>query len=118
MSISLSQDSKAPPWLRPELPYVMGRFTLCRELGSGGMATVYLSKMRLGGGLDRLVALKTIHSHLAKEETDFLLLTVTLLEMFGCVPSPPGPMTKDEIKLKVASVENENVKDFLGQLVS
>lgn len=33
------------------------------------MATVYLSKMRLAGGLDRLVALKTIHQHLAKEQT-------------------------------------------------
>jgi Protein kinase domain len=53
----------------------------------------------------------------AKEETDFLLLAVTLLQMFGCVTSPPGPMTKDEIKSKVASVGNEKVKAFLGQLV-
>jgi len=53
----------------------------------------------------------------AKEETDFLLLAVTLLEMFGCVTSPPGPMTKDGIKSKVASVGNEKVKAFLGQLV-
>src|SRR5690606_35389321 len=36
-------------------------------LGAGGMATVYLSRMRLAAGLERLVALKTIHSHLAKE---------------------------------------------------
>tara|TARA_B100001750_G_scaffold57020_1_gene45053 strand:- start:2404 stop:4167 length:1764 start_codon:yes stop_codon:yes gene_type:complete len=46
----------------------MGRFTLAEELGAGGMATVYLGKMRLGAGLDRLVALKTIHGHLAKKQ--------------------------------------------------
>ena len=55
--------------LGPKLPYGLGRFTLCRELGAGGMATVYLSKMRLAAGMDRLVALKTIHGHLAKERT-------------------------------------------------
>lgn len=55
--------------LGPALPYRMGRFTLCQELGAGGMATVYLSKMRLAAGLERLVAVKTIHSHLAREQT-------------------------------------------------
>lgn len=46
----------------------MGRFTLAEELGAGGMATVYLGKMKLGAGLDRLVAVKTIHGHLAKKQ--------------------------------------------------
>lgn len=55
--------------LSPVLPFQLGRFTLCRELGAGGMATVYLSRMQLAAGLDRVVALKTIHSHLAKEQT-------------------------------------------------
>lgn len=55
--------------LAPRLPLTIGRFTLCKAVGTGGMATVYLSKMQLGGGLDRLVALKTIHQHLAKEQT-------------------------------------------------
>lgn len=62
-------DETGRPSLGPRLPYPLGRFTLCRELGAGGMATVYLSKMRLGAGLDRLVALKTIHAHLAKQQT-------------------------------------------------
>ena len=57
------------PALGPTLPLQMGRFTLAEELGSGGMATVYLGKMRLGAGLDRLVALKTIHGHLAKKQS-------------------------------------------------
>ncbi len=62
-------DETGRPSLGPRLPCTLGRFTLCRELGAGGMATVYLSKMRLGAGLDRLVALKTIHAHLAKQQT-------------------------------------------------
>src|SRR5690349_2981028 len=66
MSTSSAEPASS---LVPALPFRLGRFTLCRELGAGGMATVYLSRMRLAAGLERLVALKTIHSHLAKERT-------------------------------------------------
>jgi len=52
----------------PQLPFTMGRFTLCEELGAGGMATVFLAKMRLAAGLERSVAIKTIHTHLAKQQ--------------------------------------------------
>ncbi len=55
--------------LAVKLPYQLGRFTLCRELGAGGMATVYLGRMRMAEGFDRLVALKTIHGHLARAQT-------------------------------------------------
>ena len=65
----MTQEADVRSSLAPQLPYALGRFTLCKEVGAGGMATVYLSKMRLGAGLDRLVALKTIHSHLAKQQT-------------------------------------------------
>ena len=54
--------------LGPKLPLRLGRFTLCEELGAGGMATVYLARMQLAAGLERLVALKTIHPHLAKQK--------------------------------------------------
>ena len=54
----------------------------------------------------------------AKMETDYFLLAVTLLEMFGSVASPPGAMTFKEIKSKVDILENQNVKAFLSQLVS
>ncbi len=65
----MTQEADVRSSLAPQLPYALGRFTLCKEVGAGGMATVYLSKMRLGAGLDRLVALKTIHSHLANQQT-------------------------------------------------
>ncbi len=57
------------PGLGVRLPYQLGRFTLRRELGAGGMATVYLGRMRMTEGFDRLVALKTIHGHLARAQT-------------------------------------------------
>ena len=50
---------------------------------------------------------------IAEKETDFLLVAVTLMEMFDCIKSPLVSMTKTDIKEKVANVENENVKVFL-----
>ncbi|HJL15660.1 MAG TPA: serine/threonine-protein kinase [Sandaracinaceae bacterium LLY-WYZ-13_1] len=65
-SAQASSSSETP--LGPKLPLRLGRFTLCEELGAGGMATVYLARMEMAGGLERLAALKTIHPHLAKEK--------------------------------------------------
>jgi serine/threonine-protein kinase len=45
----------------------VGRYTLCRELASGGMATVYLARAEGPVGFAKLVAIKRIHRHLAKE---------------------------------------------------
>ena len=49
----------------------MGRYRLCFELASGGMATVYLARAEGPAGFEKLVALKRIHPHLAKE-TEFV----------------------------------------------
>ena len=45
----------------------IGRYQLCFELASGGMATVYLAKSDGVARFEKLVALKRIHPHLAKE---------------------------------------------------
>ncbi|MFK7990482.1 MAG: serine/threonine-protein kinase [Sandaracinaceae bacterium] len=60
--------SPQPQDERRTFPSELGRFTLLRELGAGGMATVYLGKMRLAEGLERLVAVKTIHDELAGQD--------------------------------------------------
>src|SRR5687768_12373280 len=44
----------------------LGRYRLVREIASGGMASVNLAVTE---GLDKLVALKIIHPHLAQEES-------------------------------------------------
>lgn len=45
----------------------LDRFELIAELASGGMATVYLARLSGVAGFQRLVAIKQLHPHLAKE---------------------------------------------------
>lgn len=47
----------------------LGRYETIRVLGTGGMATVYLARAEGIGGFERLVALKVLHPHIAKDET-------------------------------------------------
>jgi serine/threonine protein kinase len=49
-------------------PQRIGRYELCFELASGGMASVYLARMDGVSGFEKLVAVKRIHRHLAKEK--------------------------------------------------
>ena len=60
-----AQDSAWPEATGPER---IGRYKLCFELAAGGMATVYLAKVDGAPGFEKLVALKRIHRHLAKEK--------------------------------------------------
>jgi serine/threonine-protein kinase len=61
-------------WLVPtvatgnETAEAAGRYRLCFEVASGGMATVYLALYQGPMGFEKVVALKTIHKHLAKEQ--------------------------------------------------
>ncbi len=49
-------------------PTRIGRYELCFELASGGMATVYLARVIGTPGFQKVVALKRIHPHLAHEK--------------------------------------------------
>ncbi|MEM7137556.1 MAG: serine/threonine-protein kinase [Myxococcota bacterium] len=61
-----SPFSTAP---QPTPPKRIGRYQLCFELASGGMASVYLARATGGApGFEKLVALKRIHPHLASEK--------------------------------------------------
>ncbi len=48
-------------------PSKIGRYQLCFELASGGMASVHLARVEGNPGFEKLVALKRIHPHLACE---------------------------------------------------
>jgi serine/threonine-protein kinase len=58
-------DSDVPSRAAPEK---IGRYQLCFELASGGMASVYLARAEGAPGFQKLVALKRIHPHLADEK--------------------------------------------------
>ena len=61
-----------PPTLstapQPTSPKRIGRYELCFELASGGMASVYLARAEGAPGFQKLIALKRIHPHLATEK--------------------------------------------------
>jgi len=46
----------------------LGRYEVVSELGTGGMATVYLGRALAAGGFQRLVAIKVLHPHLLRDE--------------------------------------------------
>ncbi len=45
----------------------LGRYTILREIASGGMATVYLARQEGPVGFSKPVALKRMHPHIAKD---------------------------------------------------
>ncbi|MBN2360144.1 MAG: protein kinase [Deltaproteobacteria bacterium] len=49
------------------VPKTIGRYHLVTEIASGGMAALYLARATGPAGFEKLVALKRIHPHLARE---------------------------------------------------
>ena len=49
-------------------PKKIDQFDLVAELGSGGMATVYLARRPGHGGFQSFVAIKRLHTHIAEDE--------------------------------------------------
>lgn len=45
----------------------LGRYVLSHEIASGGMATVNLARAEGPGGFEKVVAIKSMHAHLAKD---------------------------------------------------
>jgi serine/threonine-protein kinase len=66
-------NAQDPPdeTLSPEraAPDRIGRYELRFELASGGMGSVYLARLDGTAGFEKLVALKRIHPHLARERS-------------------------------------------------
>ena len=47
----------------------VGRYRVCAEIASGGMAAVYVARLDAQRGFEKIVALKCIHDHMAREES-------------------------------------------------
>lgn len=52
---------------------MIGRWEVVRRLGSGGMADVYLARSKGEAGFEKLVAIKVMHAHLARNERSVAL---------------------------------------------
>jgi eukaryotic-like serine/threonine-protein kinase len=52
----------------PKADVISGKYRLMRSLGIGGMAEIFLARQVGPEGFDRMVALKRIHPHLAKND--------------------------------------------------
>jgi serine/threonine-protein kinase len=66
-SLRPGRPAELAPGIRPTAPSKIGRYELCFELASGGMASVHLARVEGNPGFEKLVALKRIHPHLANE---------------------------------------------------
>ena len=62
----ISGPALAPGQIGPGA--VLGKWEIVRRLGSGGMADVYLAHARGEAGFQKLVAIKIMHNHLARNQ--------------------------------------------------
>ncbi len=75
----------------------LGRYTLHAELASGGMATVYLGRLRSDAGFSRTVAIKRLHPHLAKDP-DFVAMFLDEARLAVRVQHPNVVPTLDVVQ--------------------
>ena len=65
----------------------LGRYELLAELGSGGMASVWLARTRGPGDFEKRVALKRVHPHLA-DDARFVAMFLDEARIAACVDHP------------------------------
>jgi serine/threonine-protein kinase len=76
------------------LPRQFGKYTLLRELASGGMARVYLAIQRSVAGFEKLVVIKRILPELARD-TDFVEMLLTEARTAATLDHPNVVQTFD-----------------------
>lgn len=79
---------------KPATEHVIGRYVLCGELASGGMATVHLGRMFGQAGFSRTVAIKRLHPQFAKDH-DFAAMFVDEARLAARVSHPNVVATLD-----------------------
>jgi serine/threonine-protein kinase len=71
----------------PTPSLVIGRYVLFDELASGGMARIYLGRMKGAAGFARTVAVKRLHPHFSKEP-DFVAMLVDEARLASRISHP------------------------------
>jgi serine/threonine-protein kinase len=95
-SVDIVDISRAEPPLR-----TLGRYSLYGAIGSGGMATVHLGRLAGAAGFSRVVAIKRMHPHLARDPA-FVTMFTDEARVAARIRHPNVVQTLD-----VASVEGE-----------
>jgi serine/threonine-protein kinase len=99
-------------------PSVIGRYELHRALASGGMATVYLGRMRSETGLGRTVALKRMHPHFATDPQFVAMFfdearLAMRLQHPNIVPTFDVVSTEGELLLVMEYIRGESLSGLL-----
>jgi serine/threonine protein kinase len=96
------------------LPQRVGRYVVRSELGSGGMATVYLGYLTGPGGFAKTVAIKRLHPHLALEPSFVSMLIdearlASLIHHANVVSALDVVFEEDELLLIMDYVQGETL---------
>src|SRR5262245_53463465 len=100
------------------LPRTVGRYRLEHEIGSGGMAAVYVGRLAGPVGFARTVAIKRLHPQLATEP-DFLKMffdearLAAQIHHPNVVPTLDVVVDKDEMILVMEYVHGEALSNVL-----
>jgi eukaryotic-like serine/threonine-protein kinase len=99
-------------------PRVLGRYAVYGEIAAGGMATVYIGRLRGPVGFARRVAIKSLHPQLAKDP-DFLSMFLDEARLVGhirhtnVVPVLDVISVEGELHLVMEYVEGESLSRVL-----
>jgi serine/threonine-protein kinase len=103
----------------PVAKRAFGRFELLVKMGSGGMATLYLARIRGPQQFQKLIAIKKVHEHLA-EEAEFVDMFRDEARIAALIHHPNVVATFDMGQIDGAYfmameyVHGQNLKDLLN----
>lgn len=99
-------------------PIQIGRYTIHGTLASGGMASVHLGKLTGPGGFARVVAVKRMHPHLAKD-SEFVAMFVDEARLAARIRHPNVVATldvlaaSDELLIVMEYVHGESLAELV-----
>lgn len=99
----------------------IGRYDLLFELATGGMGTVHLARQRGDAGFERIVAVKRVHAHLAKDPEVYGMVSdearfASLLRHVHLVPLLDVVDAGGELVLVLEYVEGASLASLLRAL--
>jgi serine/threonine-protein kinase len=90
----------SPPAADPSADWkLIGRYALCGEIASGGMATVYFGRLLGASGFTRTVAIKRLHPQYAKDP-DFASMFLDEARMAARIRHPNVVQTLDVVQIE------------------